>query len=38
MDKPMDHYWQLRLKAVKEALEANHFEVLLANDVGKRGK
>jgi len=38
MDKPMEHYWHLRLKAVKEALEANHFEVFLANDVGEARK
>jgi L-lactate utilization protein LutB len=34
MDKPIEHYWQIRLKAVKEALEANNFEVFLAADVG----
>jgi len=33
MDKPIEHYWQIRLKAVKEALEANHFEAFLAQDV-----
>jgi len=35
MDKPIEHYWQTRLKVVKEALEANHFEVFLADDVGQ---
>ena len=38
MDKPIEHYWQIRLKSVKEALEANHFEVFLANDVGEAKK
>ncbi len=38
MDKPIDHYWQIRLKAVKEALESNNFEVFLANDVGEARK
>jgi hypothetical protein len=38
MDKPIEHYWQLRLQGVKEALEANHFEVFLANDVGEARK
>ena len=38
MDKPVEHYWQIRLKAVKEALEANNFEVFLAADVGEAGK
>lgn len=31
MDHPIEHYWQLRLAGVKEALEKNHFEVFLAN-------
>jgi len=35
MDKPIEHFWQIRLKAVKEALEANHFEVFLAKDVAE---
>jgi L-lactate utilization protein LutB len=35
MDKPIEHYWQIRLKAVKGALEANNFEVFLAKDVGE---
>jgi L-lactate utilization protein LutB len=38
VDKPIKHYWQIRLKAVKEALEANNFEVFLAADVGEAGK
>lgn len=32
MDKPIDNYWRLRLADVKETLEANNFEVFLAND------
>ena len=30
MDKPIEHYWQIRLSEVKEALEGNNFEVFLA--------
>jgi L-lactate utilization protein LutB len=30
MDKPIDHFWQIRLAEVKSALEANNFEVFLA--------
>ena len=30
MDKPIEHYWQIRLGEVKEALEGNNFEVFLA--------
>jgi L-lactate utilization protein LutB len=30
MDKPLEHYWSLRLADVKAALEANNFEVHLA--------
>jgi len=30
MDKPIEHYWQIRLGEVKEALEGNDFEVFLA--------
>lgn len=32
MDKPVEHYWNTRLTAVKEALEANNFEVFSAAD------
>ena len=35
MEKPIEHYWQKRLKVVKDALEANHFEVFLAEDAGQ---
>jgi L-lactate utilization protein LutB len=38
MDKPIEHYWQIRLRGVKEALEANNFEVFLAADVGEARK
>jgi L-lactate utilization protein LutB len=38
MDRPIEHYWQIRLKGVKEALEANHFEVFLAQDVKEAKK
>ena len=30
MEKPMDHYWTARLKDLKEVLEANSFEVFIA--------
>ena len=30
MDKPIENFWQIRLADVKTALEANNFEVLLA--------
>lgn len=32
MEKPIEHYWQIRLQDLKEALEANNFEVFLAAD------
>jgi L-lactate utilization protein LutB len=32
MEKPIEHYWQKRLADVKEALEANNFEVFMAED------
>ncbi len=32
MEKAIEHYWQKRLTDVKEALEANNFEVLMAED------
>ena len=32
MDKPIENYWKLRLADVKLALEANNFEVFLAED------
>jgi len=33
VDKPIEHYWRIRLKTVREALEENNFEVFLAKDV-----
>jgi L-lactate utilization protein LutB len=38
MDNPIERYWQIRLKAVKEALEANNFEAFLAADVREARK
>ena len=32
MDKPMEHYWDLRLNELKKSLETNNFEVHLAAD------
>jgi L-lactate utilization protein LutB len=32
MDNPIGNYWQIRLKEVKSALEANNFDVFLAED------
>ena len=32
MDKPIENFWQIRLADVKTALEANNFEVFLADD------
>jgi L-lactate utilization protein LutB len=32
MDKPLDNYWTIRLAELKNALEANNFEVHLAAD------
>jgi L-lactate utilization protein LutC len=31
MEKPIDHYWQLRLEHLKTALEKNNFEVHIAS-------
>jgi len=38
MDRPIENYWQIRLTAVKEALEANNFEIFVAanRDEAKR--
>lgn len=38
MDKPIEHYWQVRLADLKEKLEGNNFEVFLADqaDEAKR--
>lgn len=32
MDNPINHYWQLRLEALKETLEQNRFEAHIAAD------
>ena len=32
MEKPIDHYWQIRLNAVKLNLEKNHFEAHVVDD------
>lgn len=32
MEKPIEHYWQIRLKAIKGALEENNFDVYLAEN------
>ncbi|MBW2096365.1 MAG: lactate utilization protein [Deltaproteobacteria bacterium] len=32
MEKPVEHYWDIRLNEVKEALEANNFKVFLATN------
>lgn len=32
MDRPIEHFWQKRLQDLKVALEANNFEVFLAED------
>ena len=38
MDKPIEHYWEIRLAEVKQALEANNFEVFLANNKTEASK
>ncbi len=32
MDKPIENYWKIRLNDLKDALEANRFEVFIAED------
>lgn len=32
MDKPIEHYWDIRLHEVKKALEGNNFEAFFASD------
>ena len=32
MDKPIENYWKIRLNDLKDALEANRFEVFIAQD------
>ena len=33
MDKPIEVYWKIRLNDTKEQLEANNFEVFIADDM-----
>jgi L-lactate utilization protein LutB len=33
MDKPVDHYWNIKLNSVKETLEKNNFEVFVAGSL-----
>jgi len=35
MEKPIEHYWQIRLQELKETLEGNNFEVFLAKDAAE---
>ena len=35
MAQPINHYWQIRLTAVKQTLEANNFQVHLAADLAE---
>jgi len=37
MEKPIEHYWKIRLDEVREALESNHFKVFIADDVKAAG-
>lgn len=37
MEKPIEHFWRERLQNIKEALEDNHFEVFLAEDLDDAG-
>ena len=38
MDKPIDHYWRIRLTDLKGALEANNFEVFSADNAAEAKK
>jgi L-lactate utilization protein LutB len=38
MDKPIDNFWSLRIKDLKEVLEANNFEVHIAGNVEEAKK
>ncbi len=35
MDSPVDKYWQIRLADIKLSLEANNFDVFIANDAAE---
>lgn len=37
MEKPIEHYWTLRLIALKKSLEDNNFEVFVAKDAAEAG-
>ncbi len=37
MEQPIDHYWKLRLAALKEVLEGNNFEVFIADSAVDAG-
>lgn len=37
MEKPSEHYWTLRLIALKKSLEDNNFEVFVAKDAAEAG-
>jgi hypothetical protein len=32
MDNPIHHYWERRLQTIKKALEANNFDVYIADN------
>ncbi|MEN6439111.1 MAG: lactate utilization protein [Syntrophobacter sp.] len=38
MEKPIENYWSLRLANLKETLEANNFEVFIAENLESAGK
>ncbi len=38
MEKPVENYWQIRLKEIKASLEENHFDVFLAEDLSSARK
>ncbi|MBW2654175.1 MAG: lactate utilization protein [Deltaproteobacteria bacterium] len=38
MKNPIDNYWKLKLENVKEALEANNFEVFIADNIEEVSK
>ena len=38
MDKPLEHYWSIRLADMKAALEQNNFEVHLAETTAQAQK
>lgn len=38
MEKPIDNYWSLRLANLKETMEANNFQVYIAEDLQSAGK